>query len=219
MTNILVIDEDKICRNNVKYQLCDKGYYVNSLEYLDEARDSKHKYDLVLMENCESLNQYYIEELKKYFNCSVIIMSKALCADDIIKCMKSGADDFILKPIREAELLAKVKFQIETTNNEGLQEEILGFVFDNIENNVIVKNTKISLTRIEYRMCKLLAKNHLVTMTKERLYENIYELDTDTQMRTITEYIYSLRKKFKEVNINPIKTVWGTGYRWIYENK
>lgn len=48
MTNILVIDEDKICRNNVKYQLCDKGYYVTSLEYLDEARDSEHKYDLVV---------------------------------------------------------------------------------------------------------------------------------------------------------------------------
>lgn len=219
MTNILVIDEDKVCRNNIKYQLCDEGYSVTSLEYLDEARESKDTYDLILMENCGRLNQYYIEDLKNYFNCSIIVMSKASRADDIIQCMQSGADDFVLKPIREAELLAKVKFQVEITNKKGPQDEISGFIFDNIENTVIVKNTKISLTKIEYRICKLLAKNHLVTMTKERLYENIYELDADTQMRTITEYIYSLRKKFKEVNINPIKTIWGTGYRWVYEKE
>lgn len=76
MTNILVIDEDKICRNNVKYQLCDKGYYVTSLEYLDEARDSEHKYDLVLMENCESLNQYYIEELKNILTVLLLLCRK-----------------------------------------------------------------------------------------------------------------------------------------------
>jgi len=42
-------------------------------------------------------------------------------------------------------------------------------------------------------------------------------VDADTQLRTITEYIYSVRKKFKEIEINPIKTIWGMGYKWAYE--
>lgn len=217
MENILVIDEDKICRRNIKYQLCDEGYCVTSLEYLDEITQSKGKYDLILLANKDRIDEYYIEYIKNYFNCAVILMSKAARADEIIRCMKSGADDFVLKPIREAELLAKVKLHMESMNQKGSKDEISGVIFDHAENTVMIQNMKIYLTKIEYRLCKVLAKNHLVTMTKERLYENIYELDTDTQMRTITEYIYSVRKKFKEVNLNPIKTVWGTGYRWVYE--
>lgn len=219
MVNILVVDEDRTCRHNIKYRLRDEGYSVTMREYLDAPKGNKDKYDLILLENREDLTPYCVEDLKSQFNCSVIMMAKAAQPDEIVECMKSGADDFVLKPIRDVELLAKVKYRIGIPKAKKQADEISGFLFDNSENMVSFQNNKVYLTKNEYRICKLLARNNLVTMTKERLYESIYEWDTDTQLRTITEYIYSLRRKFKEINIDPIKTVWGVGYRWIYERK
>lgn len=216
MVNILAVIEDGACRHNIKYQLCNGGYTVTALEYLDAVEEHENQYDLILLENTYDYNQSDITYLKNYYNCAVIIMLKAFHANEIVECMKLGADDYVIKPIREIELLAKVKFQVELSKNDN--GEILGLVFDDSENSVLLKQTKIYLTKNEYRLCKLLAKNHLITMTKERIYESIYEWDTDTQMRTITEYIYSVRRKFKKFNIDPIKTIWGTGYRWIYTN-
>lgn len=69
------------------------------------------------------------------------------------------------------------------------------------------------MTKNEYRIFKTLAKNSELTFSKD----HIYDLDKDTQIKTITEYIYSIRKKCKEVAVNPIKTIWGIGYRWNYE--
>ena len=46
------------------------------------------------------------------------------------------------------------------------------------------------------------------------LYEYLYDLDANAQLRTITEFIYSIRKKFKILGLDPIKTIWGIGYKW-----
>ncbi len=215
MVNILVVDEDRTCRHNIKYRLCDEGYSVTLSEYIDTTKEYKNKYDLILLENRDDLDLYYIEDLKNQFQCSVIMMAKAARVEEVVHCMKSGADDFVLKPIRDIELVAKVKVQIGLSQNKEQKDEILGFLFDNSEHTVMVENHTIHLTKNEYRLCKLLAQNHSATITKERLYESIYEWDTETQIRTITEYIYSLRRKFKEIDIDPIKTIWGMGYRWV----
>lgn len=65
------------------------------------------------------------------------------------------------------------------------------------------------MTKNEYRICKTLAKNSELTFSKDHIYENIYDLDKDTQIKTISEYIYSIRKKCKEVAVNPIKQYGG----------
>ena len=49
---------------------------------------------------------------------------------------------------------------------------------------------------------------------KDELYEYLYDLDANAQLRTITEFIYSIRKKFKTLGLDPIKTIWGIGYKW-----
>lgn len=58
------------------------------------------------------------------------------------------------------------------------------------------------------------ATKRRITAIKHELYEYLYDLDANAQLRTITEFIYSIRKKFKILGLDPIKTIWGIGYKW-----
>lgn len=75
-------------------------------------------------------------------------------------------------------------------------------------------NGEILLTKNEFRICKILVQNSGKIFSKDELYEYLYDLDANAQLRTITEFIYSIRKKFKTLGLDPIKTIWGIGYKW-----
>lgn len=114
-------------------------------------------------------------------------------------------------------MTARIKVALQKNAPRAKGEDVIsGMVFNSADNSIIAKEGEICMTRNEFRLCRILAKNRSMTFSKESLYEYIYEVDADTQLRTITEYIYSVRKKFKEIQIDPIKTVWGMGYRWAY---
>ncbi len=73
---------------------------------------------------------------------------------------------------------------------------------------------KIELTNKEFQLVKLLAENSNKIFSQDEIYDKIYSIDSDALQRGVSEFIYQIRKKFKEVNINPIKTVRGMGYKW-----
>ena len=73
---------------------------------------------------------------------------------------------------------------------------------------------KLELTNKEFALVYLLASNPNKIFSQEEIYDRIYNLDSDSLQRGISEFVYQIRKKFKDVNINPIKTVRGIGYKW-----
>lgn len=91
---------------------------------------------------------------------------------------------------------------------------INGLVFNQDSNSIKLDNGEILLTKNEFRICKILVQNSGKIFSKDELYEYLYDLDANAQLRTITEFIYSIRKKFKTLGLDPIKTIWGIGYKW-----
>ena len=79
---------------------------------------------------------------------------------------------------------------------------------------VYYQSKSISLTKREFDLLYLLAKNENRIFSAEELYDYLYPVSSDVQLRSITEYIYQIRQKFKDHQIDPIKTVWGGGYKW-----
>ena len=199
MEQILVVDEDVNSLQIVKSRLVREGYQVYTRNYIDEAEQKRlPNYDLILTELIDVSQQKYsfITRLKEKAACPVIIFSAENKEKDIVESLLAGADDYVIKPLRKE------------------VEQIGDMLFDEAEYAIGENGVWISLTRSEYRMCRVLAKNAGSIFSKERLYECLYEIDSDTQLRTITEYIYSVRKKFKQIGIDPVKTIWGSGYRW-----
>lgn len=220
MEQILIVDEDVNNLKLVKNQLTKAGYRVSTECFLEDVERGKlEKYDLILTElmGTSSDGYEFITRLKAAVACPVLISSARTNESAIVDSLLAGADDYVAKPFRMPELMARIKVALQKNAPHSQKEDVIsGMVFNSAENSIIAQEGEISVTRNEFRLCRILAKNCGMTFSKESLYEYIYEVDADTQLRTITEYIYSVRKKFKEIQIDPIKTVWGMGYRWAY---
>lgn len=119
------------------------------------------------------------------------------------------------KPFSIRELVARVKVALRRSlKNESNGILINGLVFNQDSNSIKLDNGEILLTKNEFRICKILVQNSGKIFSKNELYEYLYDLDANAQLRTITEFIYSIRKKFKTLGLDPIKTIWGIGYKW-----
>lgn len=132
-----------------------------------------------------------------------------------MKGLMSGADDYITKPFSIRELVARVKVALRRNLKNGSNGILInGLVFNQDSNSIKLDNGEILLTKNEFRICKILVQNSGKIFSKDELYEYLYDLDANAQLRTITEFIYSIRKKFKTLGLDPIKTIWGIGYKW-----
>lgn len=180
--------------------------------------DNYSKYDLIILDMSRS-SQQEMELCRRIVNvtqCPIMILSSRNEEDDVVSGLNAGGDDYILKPIREREFIARVNALMRRKRQ---QEHKTKYCFSEIiidvdMKEVYVKSEKIPLSRNEFRICELLAENATRTLSKDYIYNNLYPIESNTQFRTVTEYIYSIRKKFKTYGYNPIKTIWGVGYRW-----
>ena len=102
----------------------------------------------------------------------------------------------------------------ERSHHASKEEMDSNITFYRDSKEVYYQSKRISLTKREFDLLYLLAKNENRIFSIEELYNYLYPVDSDAQLRSITEYIYQIRQKFKIHQIDPIKTVWGGGYKW-----
>lgn len=135
-----------------------------------------------------------------------------------------GADDYIAKPVRVRELVARIN---AVARRKGVLSK------DKEDNKIIVKDIKVlplkyevykgeeklQLTSVEYKLLLLLIENSGNVLTRKTLLEKLWDIEGDfIEESTLTVYIKRLREKLKEDKINPyIETVRGIGYKWIGE--
>lgn len=74
--------------------------------------------------------------------------------------------------------------------------------------------TPVSLTKSEYLICEYLAANKGQVFSREQIYEAVFSLDGDSDNSTIATHIKNIRAKLGKLDIQPITTIWGIGYKW-----
>lgn len=220
---LLVIDDDvdllKLIENTLKKE------HIITLKNsaIDIDPNELSRYDLIVLDiMMPQMNGF--EFLSKYRNAidvPIILLTAKDFEKDKLEGFALGADDYITKPFSIAELRARVAAHLRR-ETRGKHNRLIDYPIscDLLARIIYCDDDAIRLTSSEYDICELLLKNKGQVFSKEKIYTTIYGYDALGDSNTsITERIKLIRTKFSECGVNPIKTVWGVGYKWEIEKR
>ena len=131
-----------------------------------------------------------------------------------------GADDYLTKPFRVAELRARVAAHLRRQNRTPSHKITRGGVtLDLSAKEAGVDGMPLHLTKSEYAICELLALHAGQTFSKEQIYEAVFGYDGTADDTAITQHIKNIRAKLRVAGAGEVlQTIWGVGYQWQNEN-
>ena len=153
----------------------------------------------------------------------ILFLSARTDEPAVLEGLGIGADDYLQKPFRVAELRARVAAHLRRQNRTPAHRLVRGGVaFDLSAKSAAVGETPLPLTRSEYAICEYLALYAGQTFTKEQIYEAVFGIDGTADDTAVTQHIKNIRAKLRAAGIAApemmLKTVWGVGYQWKNEN-
>ena len=219
MSRILIIeDEESIAALEKDYlELSDFEVDIETDGRKGLKKALTEEYDLYILDlmlpgtdGCEICSE--IREIKE-----VPILMVTARSDDIdkIRGLGLGADDYLEKPYDIDILLAKIKGIFKRRFAEDKLTE--GDITLDLASGKVSKNGKVlDMTAKEFELLKLLIENKGQTLTKGRLFNAVWGMDSESEQQTLTVHIKWLREKIENDPKNPVHiiTVWGKGYRW-----
>lgn len=152
-----------------------------------------------------------------YIDTPIIMLTALATTDDIVTGLETGADDYLAKPFKFKELLARINTQIRRndTGNKSVGHLLFHSTLEVNTHSKEVKRDSVSvtLTAKEFNLLEYLLKNKNRVVSRIDILENVWEVDFDMGTNVIDVYINYLRKKI-EIKGTPkiIKTVIGMGY-------
>lgn len=224
MSRILIVEDELDLANIIKDYLEKELYEVEiciegdkAIEIFDKFKPSLVILDLML----PGMNGYEIcQNIRKKSTIPILILSAKIDEFDKVKGLNLGADDYITKPFRPRELLARVNAQLR--RSQVFNKEILEII--DIENiRIYTKEYKVEkngrdldLSRNEFELLIFLSENPRQVFSREQLYDRIWGFDSYGDLNTVTVTINRLRQKIEDNPKNPkyILTVWGVGYKF-----
>ena len=212
MHSILLTEDNDYIIKGIKYLLESNNFKVTIAKSLKEAKELiSNKYDLIILDlmlpDGDGL-KFYEENLK---NKTTLILTAKDDEDIISSSLDSGVEDYIIKPFRSKELLARIN-KILKRNKDNAIITVDNVTIDADAGRVFVTNKEIILTTLEYRILLLLFQNLNRIVTREILIDRIWDISGKfVEDNTLTVYIKRIREKLGNENI--IKTIKGIGYR------
>ncbi len=220
MANILLVEDDQTINSSLKYYLERESFNIEEASNIQMALDllKQKKYDLLLLDvTLPDGNGFeYFNIIKKIQDVPVIFLTALDDEINVIQGFELGADDYITKPFRAAELLLRIKAVLRRCS--GSNDEI---VINNLK--IVLNQAKVYkngeyvfLTSLEYKLLLTLLENKGKVLSREKLLSSIWDVSEDyVNDNTLTVYIKRLREKIEDDINNPkiIITVRGLGYR------
>ena len=217
--DILIIEDNTELQQLLTDFLRAEGYTVSSADNGEKALALYEKYGarLVLLDiNLPGMDGFAVcERIRKNGNTPIIMLTARVSKEDKLNGLLLGADDYIEKPYDIDILIAKIKgiFKRRFAEDKLTEGQI---TLDLTAGKAIKDGRVLDMTAKEFELLKLLIENKGQTLTKERLFNAVWGIDSDSEQQTLTVHIKWLREKIEEDPKNPahIITVWGKGYRY-----
>ncbi|MFA9214899.1 MAG: response regulator [Candidatus Methylacidiphilales bacterium] len=220
---ILIIDDEPQIRKLLEITLESNDYKVWQAETGKEGiiLAANHPPELILLDiGLPDKNGHEVlKELRTWYNKAIIILSVLNSEADIVSALDNGATDYLTKPFRSAELLARIRSAIkrnQPTNNES--KIICGDLEIDVIARAVSKNNEfLKLTATEYNLLVLLAKNEGRVLTHQYILKEIWGVGAQTETQYLRVFVGTLRKKI-ETNPNQPQHIFtenGVGYRFV----
>ncbi|MGM0933502.1 MAG: response regulator [Bacteroidota bacterium] len=220
---ILVIDDEPQIRKLLKISLESNDYKVTLAQTGTEGLHlaANHTPDLIILDlGLPDKNGHEIlKELREWFEKSIIILSVQDEEVDIIKSLDNGATDYLTKPFRTGELLARIRASLRINKNTDLQPRIFANDLEiDLSARLVERDKKpVKLTSTEYSLIALLAKNQGRVLTHQFILKEIWGVGSQNETQYLRVFIAQLRKKLEENPNTPVHIITesGVGYRFV----
>jgi two-component system, OmpR family, KDP operon response regulator KdpE len=221
--SILIIDDERQIRKLLEITLNSANYHVieavNGKEGLTMA--AMHPPDLILLDLGlpDEDGQNILVRLREWYLSPIIILSVRDSEEEIIRALDNGANDYLVKPFRTGELLARIRNALRIVKDaEGAAIIKSGkLTIDLAGRSVSMNDLPVKLTATEYSLLTLLARNHDKVLTHQYILKEIWGPGYIEQSQYLRVFIALIRKKIEDNPDNPaiIVTESRIGYRFI----
>lgn len=218
---IVIIEDDAVVASTLKLYLERAGYEAVV------ARDGNRGFELASSKGVALVildlmvpgisGQEICKRLRQTSTLPIIMLTARSSEDDQVTGFNLGADDYVPKPFRPREVVARVQALLRRTT-PGVEEAPPPIVVGDLEINcwsrtVRLRGHPIALTPTEFRLLEVFAKASGRVFTREELLSRAFEHDFDGVDRTVDVHITNLRRKLERHGQHYIVTVHGVGYR------
>ena len=222
MRKLLIIEDNKNLSNAVKIYMSEKEYLIEQSFDGDEGLEklTKNNYDLVILDiMLPGLDGWDILQMNKEMKQFPVLVLTAKGEEyNRLKGYELGADDYVQKPFSLKELEAKIKAIIR--RYKGDEEKVLilknGFSMNESQRELSIDGIKLDLTPKEYDLLLFLIKNKKKVFTRDSLLTKVWGDMEFLDYRTVDTHIKQIRSKIG-IRRDCIKTVWGVGYKFEFE--
>lgn len=225
---ILIVDDEKEIADLVELYLKNENCEIYKFYTASEAISSMEniKYDLAILDimlpDTDGLT--LCKKIREEYNFPIIMLTARASELDHITGFTFGADDYVTKPFRPLELVARVKAQLRRYKqyNGNLSQDqsniitMSGLVLNIDTHECHLNEKELALTPTEFSILKILFKNNGNVVSSEQLFHAIWGNEYYSKdNNTIPVHIRHLREKLNDTLQNPkyIKTIWGVGYK------
>ncbi|HEY9275971.1 MAG: hypothetical protein RLY74_358 [Actinomycetota bacterium] len=221
MTSVLVVDDDQDLAEMLGIVLNGVGMEVDLVSRGDEAIEvfKNSQPDLVLLdimlpgtdgiEVCKAIR-------KQSSRVPIVMLTAKGDTHDIVKGLEAGADDYMVKPFKPSELIARIRTRLRRSSGDINGNLLIGDLsIDIVEHSVLRNGKEIPLTRLEFDLLVAMAKEPGRVFTREALLGEVWGYRHSTDTRLVNVHIQRLRAKIEHEPEAPqiILTVRGVGYK------
>lgn len=220
---ILIIDDEVQIRRLLEITLESNLFNVESAESAKEGLRiaASHPPDLIILDLGlpDESGHSVLKKLREWFTKPILILSAQSSEEDIVSALDNGANDYLVKPFRTGELLARIRSALRSTLTEDNNPVIdCGEMQIDLASRTVKKNNElIKFTATEYKLLSLFAQQEGKVLTHQYLLREVWGPGYINQSQYLRVFIAQLRKKIEPDPNRPayIITESGVGYRFI----
>lgn len=223
MARILFVEDDIALGYALEFSLIDEGYEIVRVSTIYDAKEkhNQSKFDLILLDvNLPDGNGYdFCKYVREKSSIPIIFLTALDDEVNVVLGLEIGANDYLTKPFRVRELLARIKVQLRSKELDIKKDKLISgdIAIDTSTTKVYKREENLNLTASEYKLLVLFMHNPQKILKRDYILESITgEEDVFFDENTLSVYIRRLREKIENDSKNPkyIITQRGLGYIW-----
>lgn len=217
MKQVLIVEDDENLGNSLKKILESEGMKTHLAPTLELARTLVSKeLDVIVLDWMLPDGQGidFLREIRsKEFSMPVIMLTARTDLIDKVVGLETGANDYMTKPFESRELVARVRVQLREKSPVSVRAEKVAvgkILINDMEKEIHYDGKKITFTKMEYELVRLLAENPRQTFSRENLLDKVWGYENFPTTRTVDTHVLQIRQKTAD---DIIETIRGLGYR------